>query len=82
MAYIREFNFISILLRLAVAVACGGAIGYGRAKKERPAGPRTYILVCVGGALAVLLTIYQFNAVLRNSVGLGDENLVGKPINA
>ncbi len=60
MAYLREFNFVSILLRLTVAVACGGAIGYGRAKKERPAGPRTYILVCVGGALSVLLTVYQF----------------------
>ena len=60
MAYLREFNFVSALLRLTVAVICGGVIGYGRSKRERSAGLRTYILVCVGGALTMLLTTYQF----------------------
>jgi putative Mg2+ transporter-C (MgtC) family protein len=39
---------------------CGGAVGYGRSKKERPAGLRTYMLVCLGAAAAVLMSLYLY----------------------
>ena len=41
MAYLRQFNFVTVLLRLLLALAAGGAVGYGRSRKERPAGLRT-----------------------------------------
>ena len=56
----EDFTFGSVLLRLVLAMACGGVIGYGRSKKERPAGLRTYMLVCLGGATAVLVSLYLY----------------------
>jgi putative Mg2+ transporter-C (MgtC) family protein len=37
---------------------CGGIIGVERGRKNRPAGFRTYILVCVGAALTMILSAY------------------------
>ena len=47
-----------VLLRLLVATLCGGVIGIDRGRKHRPAGFRTYILVCMGATLTVVLGIY------------------------
>lgn len=57
--YLRDFNFSSVLLRLVLAVAAGCAIGYGRSKKNRNAGLRTYMLVSVGAALTMLISLYE-----------------------
>lgn len=51
-------GFWDVLLRLSVATLCGGAIGIERGKKNRAAGFRTYILVCVGAALTMMLGAY------------------------
>lgn len=59
---LRELNLASVLLRLLLAVLFGGLIGIEREQKQRPAGFRTYLLVCLGAALAMLLGEY-FQAV-------------------
>lgn len=59
--YLRELNFISILLRLSLAVIFGGIIGVGREREKRPAGLRTHILVCLGSTLAMLTNVYISN---------------------
>ncbi|MBQ3483797.1 MAG: MgtC/SapB family protein [Clostridia bacterium] len=46
------------LFRLGVATFCGGCIGLERGKKRRPAGFRTHMLVCIGAALAMLISQY------------------------
>ena len=38
----------TILIRLAMAILFSGVIGYDRQRKNRPAGLRTHILVCIG----------------------------------
>ena len=58
--YLREINTASVLLRLTLAMFCGGMIGLERARKHRPAGFRTYMLVCMGAALTVLLSQYLY----------------------
>lgn len=50
--------FWDVALRLVVATFCGGVIGIERGKKNRAAGFRTYILVCVGAALTMILGAY------------------------
>lgn len=55
----RDFSFASVTLRLAMALVFGGMIGFERAKKRRAAGFRTYMLVCMGAALAMLLGQYE-----------------------
>lgn len=47
-----------MLLRVGVAVLCGGVIGIERGRKRRPAGFRTYMLVCVGAAMTMILSTY------------------------
>ena len=59
LSYLREFNTPSVLLRLTMAVLCGGLIGVNREHKRRPAGFRTYMLVCLGAALTMILGQYQ-----------------------
>ena len=46
------------LFRLVVAAVCGGVIGVERGRKRRPAGFRTHMLVCMGAALAMLISQY------------------------
>jgi putative Mg2+ transporter-C (MgtC) family protein len=49
-----------VLLRLSVAAALGGAIGLERELRERGAGLRTHLVVCVGSALFTLVSAYGF----------------------
>jgi len=58
-AYLRELNLISIMLRLTMAMVFGGVIGLERARKQRAAGFRTYMLVCLGAALTMILGQYE-----------------------
>ena len=39
-----------ILVRLCLAILFAGVIGYDRQRKNRPAGLRTHILVCIGAS--------------------------------
>ena len=50
---------IEILLRLVVAAVVGGLIGLEREVVHKPAGVRTHMLVSLGSALFVLVTIYE-----------------------
>ena len=54
------FSFWSVMLRMLIALLCGAALGYGRAKKSRASGLRTYMLVSVGACLAMILTQYEY----------------------
>ena len=65
-AYLREFHFASVVLRLALAMLLGGCIGLERGRKRRPAGFRTYMLVCLGATLAGIIS--QYNYVMINTV--------------
>ena len=49
-----HLDALSILVRLVLAVICGGCIGLERERKRRPAGFRTHILICLGAAMTTL----------------------------
>jgi putative Mg2+ transporter-C (MgtC) family protein len=48
-----------VILRLILAIIVGGLIGYEREYKNRPAGFRTHILVCVGAAVISMVQLYS-----------------------
>ena len=56
--FLRDFNIITIAIRLVLAMILGGTIGIERGKQGRAAGMRTHILVCLGSALAAMLGLY------------------------
>ncbi len=47
-----------IIIRLSLAIIIGGAIGYERQYKNRPAGFRTHILVCAGAAIVSMMQLH------------------------
>ena len=57
---LREITSVSIILRISIAVLFGGIIGFERGLKKRPAGLRTYMLVCVGSCLIMLTNQYIY----------------------
>ena len=56
---LREVTYLAIALRILAAVIIGGLIGLERGLKNRPAGLRTYMLVCVGACLVMLTNQYM-----------------------
>jgi len=62
-------------LRLAVAAALGGAIGFERELRDREAGFRTHMLVCVGSALFTIVSAYGF----REFLTAGDQVIRADP---
>ena len=59
----------TLLLRIAAAVFIGAMIGIDREIKNRPAGMRTHVLVCVGAALVSLIEQQTIAAVLLLNQG-------------
>ncbi len=57
---LREVTYLSIVLRLLSAMVIGGIIGLERGMKNRPAGLRTYMLVCLGACLIMLTNQYLY----------------------
>lgn len=57
----RIISFQSILdafIKMGLALLCGGVIGIERGRKKRPAGFRTYMLVCLGATLVMMTNDY------------------------
>ena len=57
---IREVTYLAVILRLCAAVIIGGLLGLERGLKNRAAGLRTYMLVCVGACLVMLTNHYVY----------------------
>ena len=51
---------IDFCLRLLLSCICGGAIGIERSRHFKEAGVRTHIIVCMGAALAMIVSKYGF----------------------
>ncbi|NMM63822.1 MgtC/SapB family protein [Clostridium sp. P21] len=48
-----------VVARLLLAIIIGGLIGYEREYKNRPAGFRTHILVCIGACVISMIQLYD-----------------------
>lgn len=55
---LRDVTFLSVTVRMVLAVFCGGMIGFEREFKRRPAGFRTHILICLGAAMTTMTSQY------------------------
>ena len=58
LSLLEEFNMVSVIVRIFLAMLLGGLIGMEREKSRRPAGFRTHILVCVGACMTALIGLF------------------------
>ena len=72
---IREVTYLAVALRIFVAVIIGGILGLERGMKNRPAGLRTYMLVCVGACVVMLTNQYIYQV-----FGSGDPVRMGAQV--
>ena len=71
----RELTILSILLRVSAAIFAGGIIGLERGMKNRAAGFRTYILVCLGSCIVMVTNQFIYQA-----YGVGDPVRMGAQV--
>lgn len=74
-ALLGELNLFSTVVRLALALILGGILGIERGRKRRPAGLRTYMIVCMASALVMLTGEY-----LVQEYGTGDPARLGAQV--
>ena len=72
---LRDLTLPSILLRCLLSMLLSGILGFEREKKRRPAGFRTYIVVCLGSSLAMMTGIY-----LNSVTGSGDAGRIAAQV--
>lgn len=68
------------IVRMAIAIALGAALGFERERLAKPAGIRTYALVCLGSAMFMIGSILLGDEV-REEGGVGyDPSRIGSTI--
>lgn len=65
---LNELNTITIIFRMFLAVLIGGIIGTERDIRQRAAGMRTHMLVCMGATIVMMTNEYIF-------VNYGDQSV-------
>ena len=58
---------LDLCVRLLLSCICGGAIGIERSRHFKEAGVRTHIIVCMGAALAMIVSKYGFADLLMEN---------------
>ena len=72
---IRPVTLAAVGCRIVAALLIGGILGMERGMKNRPAGLRTYMLVCVGSCLIMLTNQYIYQL-----TGAGDPMRLGAQV--
>ena len=72
---LRELTMISVVVRILVSVIFSGIIGLERGLKNRAAGFRTYMLVCLGSCV-----IMMTNQFIYQATGSGDPVRMGAQV--
>lgn len=71
----RELTIAAVLARTLLAVFLGGVIGMERGLKNRAAGFRTYMLVCLGSCIVMITNQYVYQV-----FGAGDPVRMGAQV--
>jgi putative Mg2+ transporter-C (MgtC) family protein len=75
-----DISHLEQLERLALALLAGAALGFERERRDKPAGLRTYALVCEGAALFMLGSLL-LGGIVRDAGGVGyDPSRIGSTI--
>lgn len=75
MGALTELTWLVISIRILMSVCVGGLLGIERGRKNRPAGMRTYMLVCLGAAIVMMTNQY-----VVQQTGAGDPVRMGAQV--
>ena len=76
-AELRHVTYLAVILRIGMAAILGGFMGLERGLKNRAAGLRTYMLVCIGACLIMLTNQFIFQTL---DMKLGDPVRMGAQV--
>lgn len=71
---------MEFIFRVFVAALLGGMIGFEREYRAKEAGLRTHFLVAMGSALFMIVSQYEFNAVLGTSITLDPSRVAAQVV--
>ena len=76
---LREMSFVTVALRMFLAMICGGCIGLEREFKRRSAGFRTHILICLGATMTTMISqfLYLYMGYYTDMARLGAQVVAG-----
>ncbi len=60
METLYDLNIVTIIFRVMLSLIFGGIIGLERSRKNRPAGFRTYMIVCLSSSLVMMTNQYIY----------------------
>lgn len=72
---IRTLTLEAVAIRIVLSIFLGGILGMERGLKNRPAGLRTYMLVCLGSCLIMVTNQYVYQV-----FGTGDPVRMGAQV--
>ncbi len=73
--------YIHWLISIALAILCGGLIGYERQNKLKSAGVKTHMLVTLGSALIMIVSKYAFTDIVNlNNVSFDPSRIAAQVV--
>lgn len=73
---------LTMVLRLFLAGFCGGAIGYERENRQKPAGLRTHVIIGVASSLMIIISKYGFYDVLADHINVDPSRVAASVVTA
>lgn len=73
-------QFLNTLVPLLLASVLGGIVGLERERSRRPAGLRTHVLVAVGSALIMQVSLEMYHMVRTAGFGTGDPGRIAAQV--
>ena len=62
MLSLRDLTYTEIAIRIILSVLFGGILGMERGMKNRGAGLRTYMLVCLGSCVVMMTNQFLYQS--------------------
>lgn len=73
-------NTLNLILRIVLATGCGALIGIDREYRTKAAGFRTHVLVALGSALFMVVSMYGFEEVRELSGASFDPSRIASQV--
>ncbi|HUP00577.1 MAG TPA: MgtC/SapB family protein [Gemmatimonadota bacterium] len=75
-----EFLTLELWVKLVLAIGCGAAIGLEREMRDKPAGLRTHMLICIGSALITMVSLHVAITYSRTQINIADPGRIAAQI--